>query len=117
MDDSKTHGARPSGGARRSANPAGPLLGRPDEDEPVVVGEVLEVLRAWARERGCDRAEHAPVAGVEGGAVDLAAEHAELVADTMISRSFERPERTARRASAARNRNRMRCMRFKDRPA
>jgi hypothetical protein len=36
---------------------------------------------------------------------------------TMISRSFERPERTARRANAATSRYRMRYMRLHDRPA
>ena len=53
----------------------------------------------------------------ELGADDLAAQHIDWWRNTMISRSFERPDRTVSRASDARNRYKIRYTRTQHRPA
>ncbi len=76
----------------------------------VRICHTVEDARLWPSpasspwECGGDRAEQGPVVVVDRGPLDLAAQHGQLVASTMISRSFERLERTARRARGVRNR-------------
>ena len=82
-----------------------------------VSGVTSQARASTPGERRCVRVEQGPVLVGEIWSVDLAVQHVELVAQHDDLEVFERPGRTARRASDASSRYKMRYTKLQDRPA